>query len=245
MAAAAKDIETMIKLLWCLARNPELSIAEASQHWFEVHGQLHAQPSHKVSGYVQHHTLIPAYDGDPKPTHDGVSIVWVPDVKAYETALATKAWQDASRDGQVGVRGGRPLLTYPIAFAMASEKVILDGETNPFMVKLIFVLRKNPALEDARFFAHWLKPHGDLGRKIPGLRRYVQNHGLKEAAQYSANVYDGWAEMWFDDLDALYAAAATEEWRALEADAHQGVDGAPLFDLPETCLVIARERRLV
>jgi uncharacterized protein (TIGR02118 family) len=117
----------------------------------------------------------------------------------------------------------------------AEEKVIVDGQTTPEMVKAIFIASKMPGLTLDEFFDHWQNVHGPLGSKIPGLRRYVQNHALPEAYGNRGQTHDGWAEMWFDDLASLQAARKSPEWQAL------GEDGATLFTYPMG-VGVAREK---
>ena len=47
--------------------------------------------------------------------------------------------------------------------------------------------------------------------------------------------HDGFAEMWFDDLDALRQAVASSAWQAVSEDASR-------LGAQPTSLVIARER---
>jgi hypothetical protein len=58
------------------------------------------------------------------------------------------------------------------------------------------------------------------------MRRYVQNHAVMEAYAFRGMTHDGWSEAWFDDLDSLYRAVASPEWKALRED------GATLFANP-------------
>jgi uncharacterized protein (TIGR02118 family) len=235
----------VIKALWALSRNPQLSVAECHQHWFEVHGPHHISKGHRLLGYAQHHTLIPAYEGNPRPTHDGAPVAWLRDVRNYVECLASPAWQAASRDGRSGVHGGRSLFQSPGAFSLAEEKVVVDAPTTPSMVKAIYVTRRNPAVDEATFRNHWFDIHGSLCARVPGLRRYIQNHAVKEAYEIASDLYDGWSELWFDDLDGLQAAFATPEWEETVNDGRRGVRGQPLFDSRSTCLVIGRERFLL
>ncbi|MFM1987261.1 MAG: hypothetical protein RJA99_218 [Pseudomonadota bacterium] len=92
------------------------------------------------------------------------------------------------------------------------------------MIQLVFCLvRRTPLTHDA-FLARWLDVHGPLVRTHAtalGIRRYVQVHTLSPAvyariaaARRAPVAYDGVAELWFDSLDAMHAAAATPEGRA-------------------------------
>jgi uncharacterized protein (TIGR02118 family) len=121
------------------------------------------------------------------------------------------------------------------ASVWAREQVIVDGPTRPDMVKAIFIATKLPGLTLGEFFDHWQNHHGPLGAKVPGVRRYVQNHALPEAYIDGSQTHDGWSEVWFDDLAALHQAVKSPEWRTL------GEDGATLFATPMG-IGVARER---
>lgn len=80
-----------------------------------------------------------------------------------------------------------------------------------------FVKRKEGmSLEDSH--AHWLNVHAPLAAKAPGLRHYVVSTTIVgEGLSYSP-AYDGLAEFWYDDMDALEAAEVSPEWAATRAD---------------------------
>jgi uncharacterized protein (TIGR02118 family) len=120
------------------------------------------------------------------------------------------------------------------ATVVATERVVVDGLTTPEMVKAVYTASKRPGLSTEEFQQHWFEVHGQLGARVPGLRRYVQNHGIPEANAFRAMTHDGFSELWFDDLEWLQAARASAEWAALSAD------GQALFAYPMS-VVIARE----
>ncbi len=121
------------------------------------------------------------------------------------------------------------------ACVAAEERVIVDGPATPGMVKAIFIVSKLPGLTLDRFFRHWHDHHGALAAKVPGLRRYVQNHAIPAAYAGRGQTHDGWSELWFDDLPALHAALESAEWQALREE------GATLFSYP-LGVGVARER---
>jgi uncharacterized protein (TIGR02118 family) len=112
------------------------------------------------------------------------------------------------------------------ATVAAEERVVVDGATTPDMVKGVFLATKMPGLTLLEFFDRWEHHHGPLGARVPGLRRYVQNHAIPRAYAGGMHTHDGWAEMWFDDLGALRAALDSPEWAELTED------GATLFTGP-------------
>src|SRR5438270_9385593 len=92
------------------------------------------------------------------------------------------------------------------------------------MIKLVYCITKKPGLSDEEFFHYWKNVHGPIGRRIPGLRRLVQNHRLRVNEDSKSADFDGMAELWFDDLPSLLAARASPEWRASTEDEKNFID---------------------
>ena len=63
--------------------------------------------------------------------------------------------------------------------------------------------------------------HLGLGRKIPGMRRYVQNYVTSDPVEAAP---DGIGEMWFDDAAAMDNAVNSPEMAAGFEDAKQFAD---------------------
>lgn len=106
------------------------------------------------------------------------------------------------------------------------------------MVKLVFLLRRLPALTRAEFQRYWRETHGPLVARHADtlrIRRYVQVHTLDapyadalRATRGTGEPYDGVAELWWDSLEDLAAATGTAEGRAagdeLLADERRFID---------------------
>jgi uncharacterized protein (TIGR02118 family) len=108
------------------------------------------------------------------------------------------------------------------------------------VVKLIYVFKRKPELSVEEFQRYWRETHGPIAAKIPGERRYVQCHTL--ASLYAGDTpppYDGAAELWFDDLDALRAATRSPEVEAARADERNFIDHA------RVALFITEEKAVV
>ena len=114
------------------------------------------------------------------------------------------------------------------------------------MIKLVFSLRRRPEMSREDFQAYWRDQHAPLvasHAKTLRIRRYVQTHARASdvaAAQSAArssqpDFYDGQAELWWDSLGDVLAAASSEEGRqaALELleDEHRFIDleNSPLW----------------
>lgn len=85
------------------------------------------------------------------------------------------------------------------------------------MFKVVFLVRKKNDVAPEEFRQHWRETQGGLGTKIPGVRKYVQNHTIAES-NADAPAYDGFAEMWFDSKEAYEQAMSTPEAQAAIAD---------------------------
>jgi uncharacterized protein (TIGR02118 family) len=60
--------------------------------------------------------------------------------------------------------------------------------------------------------------HADIVERVPGLRRYVQNHAV-DAPDGTAPPYAGLGEAWFDDVASARSALASPEWAMVIRDA--------------------------
>jgi uncharacterized protein (TIGR02118 family) len=230
----------MIKVAAAAQRHPSNRQLEAFHgYWAVSHGPLFSN-SPRLRRYVQHLTLPEAYGVEPAPTFDGVSIFWYDDLDARRFG-ASGEQADALRhavdddDAQLFDRRDDWPTHQRRTSIVAEERIILDGQTSAEMVKAIFFASRLPGLSLEQFFDHWLHNHGALGERLPGLRRYVQNHAVPEAYTWANQTHDGWSELWFDDLAALHAAVTSPEWQALRED------GTTLFSYP-LGVVVARER---
>jgi uncharacterized protein (TIGR02118 family) len=213
----------MIKVAAPAIKNPERrTLAEFHNYWAVSHGPLFCNTKH-LSRYVQHLTLPETYGANPNPTFDGVSIFWFDDL---ETALNPSqdpqavALRNAVRsdDAQLFDRLPGWPTHHKTASVAATEHVIKDGPTMPSMVKVLTFASKLPGLTLDQFFGHWKEVHGPMAARIPEVRRYVQNHGIREAYSKRDMTHDGWAEMWFDDLESIQRAYARPEWAELHED---------------------------
>ena len=107
------------------------------------------------------------------------------------------------------------------------------------MVKLVVCFKRRADMEVEPFQEYWRTRHAEVARGLPGIRRYVQSHTLLAGYRKGEPVYDGIAEIWFDDTDAIRAAREDaarfvdrSSMRTLVTDEHLVKDGA----LPDGCV---------
>ena len=96
---------------------------------------------------------------------------------------------------------------------MCRERFPFGATRKMIMVKLIYCITKKPGMDDEKFFQYWKNVHGPIGARIPGLRKLVQSHRVKAAGDKRRPDYDGVAELWFDDMQALLASRQSPEWK--------------------------------
>jgi len=85
------------------------------------------------------------------------------------------------------------------------------------MVKIVAFVRKRDDLTQDAFRAYWQEHHAGVVAKLPGLRKYVQNPALDMGGRRQWP-YDGVAELWFDDVDAVRAAFKSEQSARVRED---------------------------
>ena len=121
------------------------------------------------------------------------------------------------------------------------------------MIKLTFAVRRRSDIEPAEFHSYWRDRHGPLVRSLQpvlGIRRYVQTHRTEtpfnDALRTSRNTlepFDGVAELWWDDLDALAAATASPE--GIAAGRTLLEDEARFIDLEGSSLWLGEEVEII
>jgi uncharacterized protein (TIGR02118 family) len=92
------------------------------------------------------------------------------------------------------------------------------------MIKLVYCITKKTGLTDEEFFDYWKNVHGPLGARIPRLRRLVQSRRVIVPGDEHQPDYDGLAELWFDDFEALLYARQSPEWKASTEDEVNFID---------------------
>jgi len=102
--------------------------------------------------------------------------------------------------------------------------MLSDARIKVSMVKLVYCITKKAGLTDEEFFRYWKSVHGPIGARIPRLRKLVQSYRLTLPGDKNRPDYDGMAELWFDDVEALLAARQSPEWKASTEDEANFID---------------------
>ncbi|MEJ2278271.1 MAG: EthD domain-containing protein [Candidatus Lokiarchaeota archaeon] len=92
------------------------------------------------------------------------------------------------------------------------------------MIKLVYCITKKAGMSDDEFFHYWKHVHSPMGARIPGLRKLVQSHRCAVPGDKPNPAFDGMAELWFDDAEALRSARQSPEWKASTDDEANFID---------------------
>jgi uncharacterized protein (TIGR02118 family) len=92
------------------------------------------------------------------------------------------------------------------------------------MIKLTFCLHRAPHLSREAFQAYWFDQHAPLvakHRETLRIRRYVQLHSMTaelneaiRAARGAPEMYDGVAQLWWDNVEDMMTGASSPEGQA-------------------------------
>jgi uncharacterized protein (TIGR02118 family) len=96
------------------------------------------------------------------------------------------------------------------------------------MVKALSFFKRRAGMPVEEFQAYWRARHPDVVTKLPGVRRYVQSHTGTAAYRTGEPVYDGIAEVWFQNTAAMHALRGTAELEAVQADEARFIDRATM-----------------
>lgn len=83
------------------------------------------------------------------------------------------------------------------------------------------LFNRRPGLDAEAFRNHWLKVHGPLAAKLPGLGTYRQNHILErlyEAPDSPVQAIDGISQLSFDSVAHMERSDASPEYQACKQD---------------------------
>lgn len=98
------------------------------------------------------------------------------------------------------------------------------------MIKRISLVRRREGMTRVDFLAHWMGPHAEIAKQLPGLRGL--RFGVVQLWTPPEAAWDGVGELWFDSIEDAQAAFATEPYKSLLAE-----DRARCFSELQNCFV--------
>lgn len=201
----------MVKAIYFIKRKPGMSLEAFRAYWLKEHAELVLKVP-ELCKYVQSHTLDSGYRRH-EPIYDGIAELW------YENTDVMRRIADTPESRAAGADDANFIDMSKFAFILTQERVQKENPLEPAMPKMISFIKRKPGMSVEEFQSYWRTHHGELARKLPGLRRYVQCHVRPSAYKSGRDpIYDGVAETWFESEDAMRAGADTAAVRAVRAD---------------------------
>jgi uncharacterized protein (TIGR02118 family) len=121
------------------------------------------------------------------------------------------------------------------------------------VVKLVFCLHRRSDVDEAEFHRYWREVHGPLVASVAAvleIRKYVQLHttpgpvsGALASGRGAPEHFDGIAELWFDSLHSVVAAALTPEGAAAAKVLH--IDETKFIDHSRSPIFLGEEHPIL
>jgi uncharacterized protein (TIGR02118 family) len=108
------------------------------------------------------------------------------------------------------------------------------------MIKVIGLMRRNPAMTQAQFVEYWKNVHVPLVKKsLPGLIHYVGNFPVIKTSPGGTKVsdYDGIVELGFESVAAAEAAMSNPAFLSEDRQ----ISSATLMDMSRTESIVTEE----
>jgi uncharacterized protein (TIGR02118 family) len=94
------------------------------------------------------------------------------------------------------------------------------------VIKVVTCIKRKPGMSVEDFQAYWRERHPEVVVRLPGIRRYIQSHTRRAGYRKGEPIFDGIAEVWFDDGRAMHALRGTPEMAGVETDEARFIDRA-------------------
>ena len=109
------------------------------------------------------------------------------------------------------------------------------------MIKSLSLLTRKSAMSRDEFRRIWVSEYAPLVHSVPQVRRYVLSFVLEEPTRpdvptQAMNV-DAVAELWYDDMAALRAAAQTPQMKAVQANGALHLGAIKTFITEEVAII--------
>lgn len=110
------------------------------------------------------------------------------------------------------------------------------------MIVRMGLLTRKQGLSSEDFRRHWRNVHGPLAARLPGLRRYHQNH-VVDSRQLAIDhargnwAIDGISELWFDSVDDMQRAISSDAYRDVAQDHVRFVGNTGLITAEQNIVV--------
>ncbi len=201
----------MIHSHYFIAKQSGMPLDEFFTYWRKRHVRAVTDPVPQIRRYLQSHRIAQP-EGD--AIYHGCAESWYDSVEDVLAMRDSAAYPKMLADERNFIDPGSA------EFLLTEDRVIVDSERKPGMVKCMVLLKRRPGMTVADFNRYWAEVHAPMASRFAGIRRYVQCPTVALAYAVAEPRWDGCAHIWFDDEEAARRADASEEYaRVGKADA--------------------------
>jgi uncharacterized protein (TIGR02118 family) len=197
---------SLYKHIALLVRKEGMSHDEFVDYWQTNHTPI----AREIEGVVKYSTVQPV---TPEAAEfDGLAELYFDDLDALHDALGSEGSRDydpakgKAKEAREDVDNFLDIAERPRFIGeVLVQKDDVDGDTDGLYKHSAFLVRKD-GMTHEEFVDHWQNNHTPIAREIEGVVKYdtVLPTNPEEAE------FDGVAELYFDDLDALHDALGSE-----------------------------------
>ncbi|MFI8461625.1 EthD family reductase [Kitasatospora sp. NPDC085464] len=191
---------------------PGMSEREFQRYWIEEHAVRYAAKIPQIKRYCVD-TRVPRPGDEEDPLWSGVAEIWLENEQEQLASLQSPEFLEGARLDEP-----RWAAFWRTVVLDTDAHVVVPGGGEAPAVKVMFLVKRREGLPLGAFRADSLTRHAPFAEKVPGLRRYVQNHTRDAFYGVGEAVLDAAYQLWFDDAQAYETARSTPEYQALLAD---------------------------
>jgi len=228
----------MYKHVALLVRKEGMSYQAFLNHWRDTHTPI----AKDIEGVVRYHQVVPT---DPENAEfDGIAELYFENLDDLHAALGSPGSRDYDPTREVAASAREDVdnfLAIDERPRFIGEETVqtdaVDGDTDGLYKHSAFLVRKE-GMTHEEFLTYWQTNHTPIAREIEGVVRYTT---VLPADPENAE-FDGVAELYFEDLDALYDALGSEGNRDYDPEKGKAKEAREDVD---SFLAIDRRPRLI
>ncbi|MFF3686873.1 EthD family reductase [Streptomyces sp. NPDC002187] len=192
---------------------PGMSEKEFQRYWVEEHAIRYAAKIPQIKRYCVN-TRIPRPGDEADPLWSGAAEIWLENEEDQLASLQTPEFLEGARPDEP-----RWAAFWRTVVLDTNTHVVVDGAgADGPTTKVTILVKRREGLPLQEFRDRSLHRHARVAEKIPGLRKYTQNHTRDGFYGVGEAVLDAAYQLWFDDVPAFEAAQKTPEYREMLAD---------------------------
>lgn len=204
----------MIHSHYFIANRAGMPLEEFFTYWRKRHVRAVSDPVPQIRRYVQSHRILEPGGDAP---YQGCAESWYDRIEDVLAMRNSDAHPKMLADERNFIDPGSA------EFLLTEDRVIVDGERQPEMVKCVVLIKRKRDMTVADFNRYWREVHAPPISKFDLVRRYVQSVTVDLAYAVAEPRWDGCAHIWFENMEAAIRASKAPEYARI------GADDAPNF----------------